>query len=523
MRRNAQQFMKARALAIILIAIAGTAGAAPVTRSFRSEQNFTLSRGGSLVLENPVGNVTIIGSDAPNIEATVFRTITAKDGTMLEEARRQTVLIVGGDEKMRVLRTMSAPEQAGWTMSIAWKIRMPRSAHVRVLSRTSDQISVSGMTSVVQVRNFNGYINLDQNKGPVVAESVNGTISYQNPVPAANVVLSTVNGNVLATIGADADFRWVAKTVKGDIRTNLPARGAFFGTTFRGSINAPGGPTLTTATLMGNVDLLGAGMNVRTAVSLRKMAPEQIQRASTGAPRASSGAVERQTVRGFFRYETNLGDVRIQEIDGAADIYTGAGEVQLGAVAGSCVVRSNGGPLQLGEIFGQLKAETRAGDVLVDSARSGGTIYTNGGTIRLLYTGGPTNLGSGGGDIVVRQAAGPIEATTKSGDIAISIDERSRTQRVTARTDRGNIVLHVKQGFGADIDATIITDKPNIDTIVSELGGLSLTREPLGGKLTRVRAVGKVNGGGEKIVLQATSGDIRITTRGSSPTIVGRQ
>lgn len=517
--------MRTRLVAFILIAIAGSAAAAPMTRSYRSEQKFTLSRGGSLVLENPVGNVFIVGSDSPNIEATVFRTITAQDKTMLEEARKQTVLIVGGDEKLRILRTVGSPEAAGWTMSVAWKVRMPRSAHVRVLSRTSDQISVSGMTSVVQVRNFNGSIHLTDNAGPVVAESVNGTINYQSQKPAANVILSTVNGNVLAVLPRDADFRWVAKTVKGDIKTNLPARGAFFGTTFRGSVNAPGGPTLSTTTLMGNVDVIGLGMDVATSVSLRKMAPEQIQRASTGGPRigARAGAVERQSVRGFFRYETNLGDVRIQEIDGAADIFTGAGEVQLGAVAGTCVVRSNGGPLQLGEIFGQLKAETRAGDILVDSARSGGTLYTNGGTIRLLYAGGPTNLGSGGGDIVVRQAAAPIEATTKSGDIAISVDERSKSQRISAKTDRGNIVIHVKAGFGADIDATIITDKPNVDTIVSELGGLSMTREPLGGKLTRVRAVGKVNGGGEKITLQATSGDIRITTRGAGPTVVGRQ
>ena len=48
-------------------------------------------------------------------------------------------------------------------------------------------------------------------------------------------------------------MRWIAKTVKGDIRTNLPARGTLFGTTFRGSVNAPGGPTITTSSLMGNV------------------------------------------------------------------------------------------------------------------------------------------------------------------------------------------------------------------------------------------------------------------------------
>jgi hypothetical protein len=196
--------------------------------------------------------------------------------------------------------------------------------------------------------------------------------------------------------------------------------------------------------------------------------------------------------------------------------------VQLGAVSGTLNVQSRGGPLQFGEILGRISASTRGGDILIDSARRGGGIQTAGGTIRLLYTSGPTRLYSGGGDIHVRQAAAPVEAQTESGDIAITVDASSRSQKVQAKTAKGNVVLNVTPQFGADVEATIITSDPNADTILSDIPGLTVTREQVGGR-TRVHATGKLNGGGQKVVLQAIDGDIRIATGPVPPTIVSRR
>jgi hypothetical protein len=171
-------------------------------------------------------------------------------------------------------------------------------------------------------------------------------------------------------------------------------------------------------------------------------------------------------------------------------------------------------------MMGILTASTRAGDILVDSTRRGGTISTEGGTISLLYTGGPTRLISGGGDITVRQAAAPITAETTSGDIAITIDSTSKTETIDAKTGKGNVIVNVPPKFRGEIDATIITKDANADTIVSDLPGLSISREQMPGGLTRIHATGKINGGGEKVVLQATSGDIRISTGRVAPTLV---
>ena len=515
--------MKTRALTVAIVLLAGAAAYAqqqqkqprPVSRTFPSEQQFPLAAGGTLFLENPVGDVVIFGKDGPNIDGMLYKRVDGVDKEAVEEGNRLTKLLIGGDEKVRSLRIAVAPgAKSEWSASVAWRINVPRTATVRVITRAGDIVQISGMRAPVHVHNINGRIVVDDHIGPAKLDSINGSIFYITPQVRGNVMLTSVNGDVMATVPRGAGFRWIGETVRGDIRTNFPARGTFIGNTFTGSVNAPGGPTIRTSSLMGNIQLIAGGVPVRLAQSVKKTAPMQ-------NPIRTAGPTT-QIFRGKFKYATNLGDVRVQQVVGDVDIFTGAGEVQLGAVSGSLIVKSRGGPLQFGEIDGPIEASTRAGDILIDSARRGGEIQTQGGTIRLLYTSGPTRLYSGGGDIIVRQAAASIEAETLSGDISVAIDGTSRSQRVEAKTAKGNVVLNVMPQFGADIDATILTSDPDADTIFSDIPGLSISRDQVAGK-TRVRATGKINGGGEKIVLQATDGDIRISTGPVAPTVVTRR
>lgn len=511
-------------IALVVFSVVSAEAQTPVEKTIRAQRTYSLDPGGTFVLDNPVGDIEITGANVPEIQATIVTTISAPDEAGFQEALRQSGLVTGGDSKTRVVRTAAVSanyRKRPWALSVRWSVRVPISAGVRILSNSSS-IKVSNLLGNVNIRNFNGNLTLTNLNASTFAESVNGSIIYLTARPRGNVMLATVNGSVTATVAGNADLRWVAKTVTGDIRTNMPARGTFFGTTFRGSVNAPGGPTITTTSLMGNVLLLAGGAAATTTQSIRNV-PTVVRSPTIGANQQTSGAgredLQRGTVVSSVKYATSLGDVKVARIRGDADIFTGAGQVHLGEVTGETKVRSLGGPLQLGEMMGLLTASTRAGDILVDSTRRGGTISTEGGTISLLYTSGPTRLTSGGGDITVRQAAAAVNAETSSGDIAITIDPDSKTETVDARTGKGNVVLNVPRTFRGDIDATILTSDPNADTIVSDLPGLIITREQTGAT-TRVRAVGKINGGGEKITLQATGGDIRITTGRVGPTLV---
>ena len=197
---------------------------------------------------------------------------------------------------------------------------------------------------------------------------------------------------------------------------------------------------------------------------------------------------------------------------GNARIETGAGEVELGAVFGQCNVTSLGGPLNLGDIMGSLFAHTGAGDIIVRASRMGGQVTTDGGLVRVIYAGGPMTLRSGGGDIIVRQFSAFMDAETASGDVTLTGDPAQKAIKVTARTLQGNIVLNVSPRFAADIDATILTSDPEVNEMHIDFNGITIRREQVGNK-TRIRATGKINGGGERVELYAEDGDIYISAQ----------
>jgi hypothetical protein len=270
--------------------------------------------------------------------------------------------------------------------------------------------------------------------------------------------------------------------------------------------------------LTGNIHLLGIGLPNNTIQSVRTI--ERIT-VPPGQINQAVGGIRRDVVNGSITYNTQSGDILISGVRGTAVLSTSAGRVELGSVNGDANVRSSGGSLRLGEILGSLRATTNAGDVFVEAARRGGVIQTTGGTILLLYAGGPTRLSSGGGDIVVRQAAGPIDAVTESGDVTINLDRAAKKQKIDALTEKGNVVLNVGPQFGAELDLTVLTDDPANNTIATDFPGLSISRDQFEGK-TRIRATGKVNGGGERVTLQATGGSIRISTAPVGPAVLGR-
>lgn len=502
--------------AATLILCAIEARAAQVASNEKITRELPILLGGSLVIANPVGDVDVIGTDDTKVVLVVEKIVRALDKTALDEGKDQTQLALLGDARIRRVRTIVPPiHSSRWTSGMRYVVRVPRTINVSVTSSEMGRIRVLDMRGNVSVKCFNGAVVLERLTGSVTVDSANSNILFIAPDRGlADTQLSSVNGNIEVRVPVGARFRWLAETIKGDARTTLPVRGAFIGTHFRANVNGDGGPLVTTQSFNGNIFVLQSGTQAAAARSVRAIGPEADM--PTGVQASEMRTIQRISVHGFFRYATTLGNVLIGEVHGSADIATGAGEVQLGAVFGNCQVVSGGGPLNLGQITGALSARTEAGDVIVDAARSGGTIITGGGTIRLLFNGGDTRLQSGGGDIFVRQSAGGINAETQSGDITITIDPSSKSEKVTAKTAKGNVILNVMPAFSADIDATVITSDPEMNNIISDLTGLQVRREQIGGK-TKIRATGKVNGGGDRVELYAVDGGIQISTRAGNP------
>lgn len=501
-----------RCLAAAIVLLALPLGAAQMTFVDRPiTKTYPLDIAGSFWIDNPQGSIEITGGDGSTATIAAVRTTIAEDRDAMSEARNNTKLdFECARPQMCFVRTlMPWPHSRKWNSSVKWVVTVPRTVHVRVGTKMADSVRVANIMGNVTVNAFSGTITLDNVTGASIVESVNGRIVYNYPTkPVSHAQVTAINASIDIHVPADANFDWVADSLPADIWTNFVPQGRWAGRVFRGTINGPGGPTLTTSTLIGRVTLLSNGATMREARFVPTLVPV------SGAPAGPPPQMMRYqipVVTGPLVISQSLADINIGEARSTLSVYTGAGAIELGTVAGDCQANSMGGPISIGDAMSTLLAHTRAGNILVRSARVGGTITTDGGLVRVLYTGGATTLKSGGGDIVVGRAGGPIDAETRSGDITVTSDPNQRTQRISARTSRGNVTLNLSPRFAADIDATVLTSDSDADAIYSDFTGLTIRKEQVGAK-TKVHATGKINGGGERLELYAEEGTIHISS-----------
>jgi hypothetical protein len=236
-------------------------------------------------------------------------------------------------------------------------------------------------------------------------------------------------------------------------------------------------------------------------------------------PSARTFVAQRNVIDGDFRFETSLGNIFLAEIRGNANISTRAGEIVLGRVDGNCEATSQGGPINIGEVAGDLQARTSVGDISVRAARSGGVINTEGGSVTVVFAGGPIDIRSGGGDLTLQSATSRVRAQTSNGDIELTMDPKVRSAAINASTVGGSIRLNVAPGFAGDFEITVLTDDANAEKIHVDLQGLTIQKDEFAGR-TRIRARGKVNGGGEHVQLFVDGGNVQVRSAARSVVVM---
>ena len=135
----------------------------------RAEQKFSLDPGGTFVLDNPVGDIEIIGADVTEIEATIITTITAAERSGVpgrpaafraaHRRRRRRRASCGRR------RRADLPADAVDASRHAGRIRVPRSRqrsrHLLLQRRASASPTSLGN---VTVNNFNGNLILTNSR-----------------------------------------------------------------------------------------------------------------------------------------------------------------------------------------------------------------------------------------------------------------------------------------------------------------------------------------------------------------------
>jgi len=257
------------------------------------------------------------------------------------------------------------------------------------------------------------------------------------------------------------------------------------------------------------------------------------------------GSIQVGDIQGKVKVDTKGGSIRFGNVDGDLDINTSGGSIKLGKISGTSsidtaggsisveqggtevVAESSGGSIKVGPSNGKVDVKTAGGSITVGVAKGDVKAKTAGGSIKVAGSNGRVKVKTAGGSIVVGSSNGPVEAKTAGGSIKIrkahgfieaktaggsieaemTLADNKADTHVTLKSAGGSITLYLPKKLAATVEAELnITRSAKRDYRIYSDFPLSIKGE----KSDTVTADGKLNGGGDKISLETTNGNIYI-------------
>ena len=195
---------------------------------------------------------------------------------------------------------------------------------------------------------------------------------------------------------------------------------------------------------------------------------------------------------------TSGGDIKVGDLNGDVRCKTSGGDLELGHIGGAVECKTSGGEMNLAGVRGNATLGTSGGNVRIGDAGAALEVKTSGGSIAIDRVAGDLVAHTSGGGITVHQAFGNIDAETSGGSIEAGLARQPRGDS-QLKTSGGGIVLSLAPGVALDLDAHTSGGDVQTDVPVTLLG-----------KQSDSTLNGKVNGGGPKIVLRSSGGDIHL-------------
>lgn len=184
------------------------------------------------------------------------------------------------------------------------------------------------------------------------------------------------------------------------------------------------------------------------------------------------------------------------------NVSTSGGDIAVASLTGNVRARTSGGEMKFERIEGEIDGHTSGGDIFLREGTARAKLGTSGGDITVERAGGPTEVSTSGGDIRIESVAQLISATTSGGNVQAAITEPF-SQDAVLSTSGGDVHVQVAKTAGFQLDARTTGGKV-------DAAGLTLAIDK--GGLGKTRLEGAVNGGGHKLTLRSSGGDIVIGT-----------
>jgi DUF4097 and DUF4098 domain-containing protein YvlB len=181
---------------------------------------------------------------------------------------------------------------------------------------------------------------------------------------------------------------------------------------------------------------------------------------------------------------TSGGDIEVENLTGQVKARTSGGDVEVGHIKGDVDVGTSGGDIDIEHVVGSVHAHTSGGDVKVEEAE------------------GPVVAGTSGGDVFIGRVQGTLQASTSGGDIKAHLDG-PLTEDAELGTSGGDVTLWIDEAVGLNLDARTSGGDVRADGVTLKIKS---------GGSGKGKLVGEVNGGGPRLKLRSSGGDVRVKT-----------
>jgi DUF4097 and DUF4098 domain-containing protein YvlB len=212
---------------------------------------------------------------------------------------------------------------------------------------------------------------------------------------------------------------------------------------------------------------------------------------------------------------TSGGDVHIEKVDGDVRASTSGGDVNVLDVKGKLSAATSGGDLKIENCSGaEISIQTSGGDIVMTNLSGNTRANTSGGDIFGRTLTGPVKTENSGGDIVLQNVQASVNAATTGGDVEVelTLKDFSIPHSISLYTNGGTLTLKIPEKLPATISADIQLSGSRYMTERNDIySDFPLTKESADETNGHIlRSNGKINGGGDPIILKTRNGDIYI-------------
>ena len=437
-----------------------------------TRQHYEVNPGGTLTVDAKFGAIRIRSSTKNEVDVLVRKRLRATDANQVRKAFSNIeVVIKQAYNGVRIeVDQIRYPTYRKWF----WQDDWPDRAYVEINVMVPEEYNLDLIT-------ISGDIQTGNIAGNVTAETLTG-----------NITTDPIRGNLRT------------ESNSGNIETSRVV----------GSVH--------TTTLTGNIEIGPVDGEVTVSSNSGRIKTGTVEEDLHA--KTLTGNIEIGPVDGDATVGSNSGRIKTGTVEGDLHAKTLTGNIETGPVDGDAIVSSATGRTKTGTVEGDLHAKSLTGNIEIGPVDGDANVSTNSGMIEASNVLGVCETRSLSGDIRLGPTRGDIVASSTSGDIEgeLIVTDPSVEARYDMQTLSGDITIQMPVDIPSVIDAQITIGEiidpwlPNwwhVQRRIKSDFDLDVSRIESSPGNYAIKAIGETNGGGNRIKLVSTAGNIRIRSK----------